>query len=276
MLADRPLHPTMWIRMWFADGDKLHQRGYTLVDPNPQDDTVDIEFALHDGVASHWAQNAQPGDTVEATVLGSNFTLPEPQPAGYVIVGDSASLPAINSLLEAIGDTPARVFLEAGHDEDNQLPVARRTDVVWVDRKNAGEALVEAVALVGVRRHRPLRLGGVRQPHHPRGVEGVPRGLQDPAQIHQGAGLLGGVIVLGGLVQGDPTAARLRQHDRRQYGDHDHRPQHDGDRAGHQDRRVAIGQREGAAQLLLGDRTENQADDSGRHRNSGLHHQQAE
>jgi NADPH-dependent ferric siderophore reductase len=146
MLTDRALHPTMWIRMWFADGDKLHQRGYTLVDPNPQDDTVDIEFALHDGVASHWAQNAQPGDTVAATVLGSNFTLPEPQPAGYVIVGDSASLPAINSLLEAIGDTPARVFLEAGHDEDKQLPVARRTDVVWVDRKNAGEALVEAVS----------------------------------------------------------------------------------------------------------------------------------
>ena len=33
LLTDRPLHPTMWIRMWFADGDKLHQRGYTLVDP---------------------------------------------------------------------------------------------------------------------------------------------------------------------------------------------------------------------------------------------------
>ena len=45
LLTDRPLHPTMWIRMWFADGDKQHQRGYTLVDPNPQADTVDIEFA---------------------------------------------------------------------------------------------------------------------------------------------------------------------------------------------------------------------------------------
>ena len=29
MLAQRALHPTMWIRMWFADGAKLHQRGYT-------------------------------------------------------------------------------------------------------------------------------------------------------------------------------------------------------------------------------------------------------
>ncbi|ULE31528.1 siderophore-interacting protein [Mycobacterium sp. IDR2000157661] len=145
MLADRPLHPTMWIRMWFADGDKLHQRGYTLVDPDPTNDTVDIEFALHDGIASDWAQRAQPGDTIEVTVLGSNFGLPEPPPAGYVIVGDTASLPAINSLLSAIGEAPAQVFLEAGHDDDKQLPVARSTDVTWVDRKNAGEALVEAV-----------------------------------------------------------------------------------------------------------------------------------
>src|SRR3954464_7326783 len=36
LLPDRPLHPTMWIRMWFADGDKQHQRGYTLVDPKPR------------------------------------------------------------------------------------------------------------------------------------------------------------------------------------------------------------------------------------------------
>lgn len=146
MLAERPLHPTMWIRMWFADGEKLHQRGYTLVNPDPEADTVDIEFALHDGIASQWAETAQPGDTIEVTVLGSNFTLPEPPPAGYVIVGDTASLPAINSLLEAIGDTPARVFLEAAYDDDKQLRVARSADVVWVDRKNAGEALVQAVS----------------------------------------------------------------------------------------------------------------------------------
>ena len=146
MLSDRPLHPTMWIRMWFADEDKLHQRGYTLVDPNPQADTVDIEFALHDGIASRWAKDVQPGDTIEVTVLGSNFSLPEPRPAGYVIVGDTASLPAINSLLTAIGDVPARVFLEAGYDDDKQLPVARSADVVWVDRKNAGEALLQAVS----------------------------------------------------------------------------------------------------------------------------------
>ena len=145
LLADRVLHPTMWIRMWFSDGDKLHQRGYTLVNPDPANDTVDVEFALHDGVASRWAQQAAPGDTIEVTVLGSSFALPDPRPAGYVIVGDTASLPAINSLLDAIGDAPAQVFLEAAHDDDKQLPVARGTDVTWVDRKNAGESLVQAV-----------------------------------------------------------------------------------------------------------------------------------
>jgi NADPH-dependent ferric siderophore reductase len=145
MLAEHPVHPTMWIRMWFADGDKLHQRGYTLVDPNPAGDTVDIEFALHDGIASQWGLAAQPGDTIEATVLGSKFAIPEPRPAGYVIVGDSASLPAINSLLTSIGDAPARVFLEAGYADDKDLPVARNEDITWVDRKDAGEALLQAV-----------------------------------------------------------------------------------------------------------------------------------
>ncbi|WAJ43991.1 siderophore-interacting protein [Mycobacterium sp. Aquia_216] len=145
MLAAHPVHPTMWIRMWFADGDKLHQRGYTLVDPDPVADTVSIEFALHDGVASQWARAAQPGDTIDATVLGSKFAIPEPAPAGYVIVGDSASLPAINSLLASIGDAPAQVFLEAGHDDDKDLPVVVGPDTTWVDRKNAGQGLLEAV-----------------------------------------------------------------------------------------------------------------------------------
>ena len=145
LLAEHALHPTMWIRMWFADGDKLHQRGYTLVDPDPEADTVDIEFALHDGLASRWARDAQSGDTIGATVLGSKFSIPQPPPAGYMIVGDTASLPAINSLLEAIDDAPAQVFLEAGYDDDKDLPVARDTDVTWVDRKNNGEALVQTV-----------------------------------------------------------------------------------------------------------------------------------
>ena len=135
----------MWIRGWFPDGDKAHQRGYTLVNPDAAAGTVDIDFALHEGLATRWAQQAQPGDILEVTVLGSNFALPTPAPAGYVVVGDTASLPAINSLLEAIGDTPATVFLESGHDDDRSLPVFGNRAVTWVDRRDGGAALVQAV-----------------------------------------------------------------------------------------------------------------------------------
>ena len=38
------------------------------------------------------------------------------------------------------------MFLEAGHDDDKDLPVARSADITWVDREDAGQALVEAVS----------------------------------------------------------------------------------------------------------------------------------
>lgn len=83
-------------------------------------------------------------------MLGSSFTLPRPAPAGYLMVGDTAALPAINSLLTAVGETPARVFLEAAHDDDRQLPVqipatATDTEVFWVDRRDDGQALVDII-----------------------------------------------------------------------------------------------------------------------------------
>lgn len=145
LLTERSIHPTMWVRGWFPDGPRSHQRGYTLVNPDPGNGTVDIDFAMHDGIATRWARNAAPGDTLEVTVLGSDFAIPEPAPAGYVIVGDAASLPAINSLLAAIGDAPAQVFLESAHSDDREIPTAR-ADVTWVDRADDGAALVRAVA----------------------------------------------------------------------------------------------------------------------------------
>lgn len=61
-----------------------------------------------------------------------------------MLVGDTASLPAINSLLWSIGEVPAHVFLEAGYDDDKDLPVSGAV-VTWVDRENGGEALLDAV-----------------------------------------------------------------------------------------------------------------------------------
>ena len=60
LLAERPIHPTMWVRGWFPDGIKSHQRGYTLVNPDPEAGTLDVEFAMHDGLATAWARARSP------------------------------------------------------------------------------------------------------------------------------------------------------------------------------------------------------------------------
>ncbi|NNN31537.1 siderophore-interacting protein [Streptomyces sp. S3(2020)] len=116
MLAATGVHPTMWVRLWFSDAGKPHQRAYTLVDPDPAAGTFSLEFALHEGVASDWARTAKPGDTIEATVHGTGFENPDPSPTHVFAIGDPASLPAINSLLQALDRAPATVWFEGGTD----------------------------------------------------------------------------------------------------------------------------------------------------------------
>lgn len=148
LLAACGTHPTMWVRLWFDDGGRPHQRAYTLVDPDPATGMFDLEFALHDGVAARWAQQVVPGATIDATVQGSGFDAVRPAPRRMHVVGDPASLPAVNSLLDAHPGTPARVWLESGDASDRDLPVRARDgdEVTWVDRTDApGGGLVEAV-----------------------------------------------------------------------------------------------------------------------------------
>lgn len=116
MLAATGVHPTMWVRLWFSHAGKPHQRAYTLVDPDPAAGTFSLEFALHEGVASDWARSAKPGDTIEATVHGTAFESPDPTPTHVFAIGDPASLPAINSLLEALDSSPATVWFEGDPD----------------------------------------------------------------------------------------------------------------------------------------------------------------
>lgn len=148
--------PTMWVRLWVpkngeattdADDGTLAQRGYTIIDPQGTEFT--IEFAIHDGPAPRWARDAEPGDRIAGTLMGADLTVPEsPAPSEFVLVGDAASIPAINSLL-ATTDAPCRVFLEYQHEAERELPV-RGTDVTWVPREGRGATLVSTVTKAGI------------------------------------------------------------------------------------------------------------------------------
>ncbi|MGP4092547.1 siderophore-interacting protein [Streptomyces sp. KR55] len=116
MLAATGVHPTMWVRLWFDNAGKPHQRAYTLVDPDPAAGTFSLEFALHEGCASDWARAAKPGDTIEATVQGTGFQRPQPEPSHVFAIGDPASLPALNSLLDELGSAPATIWFEGQVD----------------------------------------------------------------------------------------------------------------------------------------------------------------
>ncbi|MBX9364325.1 siderophore-interacting protein [Streptomyces sp. WAC04114] len=144
LLAATGVHPTMWVRLWFDNAGKPHQRAYTLVDPDAEAGTFGLEFALHEGCASDWARAAKPGDTIEATVQGTGFEHPDPAPSHVFAVGDPASLPAINSLLDALGSAPATVWFEG----DDDLPFRTdpdRHELRKVPRQDSGAHLVDRV-----------------------------------------------------------------------------------------------------------------------------------
>ena len=143
LLAEVVLAPTAWLRFWFPDpdgSDQEHQRGYTIVEADPDTGEFAIDVVLHEpaGPASSWASQAQPGDTIAVTTLGSTgFVLPEELPDGYLVIGDAASLPAINSILEVLpSELPVELYLEEHTLDDHMLEIRThpRARVHWVPR----------------------------------------------------------------------------------------------------------------------------------------------
>lgn len=147
MLRATGVHPTMWVRLWFTHEGRPHQRAYTLVDPDPATGTFSMEFLVHAGPAGEWARDARPGDTIEATVQGTGFTVPDPPPSRLLVVGDPASRPAVNSLLASMPSTPATVWFETSYpsDADGLLRHGAGCEVIPVPRRDGGAGLVEAV-----------------------------------------------------------------------------------------------------------------------------------
>lgn len=147
--------PTDFLRLWVPDPDnptRELQRGYTVLDADPSSGSFAIDFVLHEphGPASSWAAGAQPGDTLPATVYGTAaFALPSPEPAGCLLVGDAASTPAINSVLEMLpAHLPVEVILEWGDARELNMPLVEHpaATVRRVRRDGNGEGVTELLA----------------------------------------------------------------------------------------------------------------------------------
>lgn len=165
-------YPTMWLRLWFDDDGRTHQRAFTVVDPDPGRGILSLEFALHDGAAADWARRCQPGEKIRASLLGSkppwenkrskrrsnpttDLGLDAQFTGRTVVVGDPAALPAVNAILDSLADQPVEVWLEHRHREDRQLPVSagERHTVRWVHRTQEDQGI--AAQLLGHWQHNP-------------------------------------------------------------------------------------------------------------------------
>ncbi|WP_030159671.1 ABC transporter ATP-binding protein/permease [Glycomyces sp. NRRL B-16210] len=144
LFGDAEAAPTAWLRFWFPDPDGKdveHQRAYTISAADEAAGTFAVDVVLHEpaGPACAWAVAARPGDRIALTSLGSSkFELPEELPAGYLLVGDSASIPAISAILRTVPpEVPVELYLEE-HDEDDwaiPVPGHPRLRTHWVPRR---------------------------------------------------------------------------------------------------------------------------------------------
>lgn len=154
LFEDAKAEPAAWLRFWFPDpdGSKTEfQRAYTISEADVAGGRFAVDVVLHEpaGPASLWARSVEPGMTIAAMCLmgSSRFVAPDGQPAGYLLIGDSASIPGMNGIVDAVpDDVPIEMYLERHDDNDGLIPLAKhpRLQVHWVVRRDE-RSLAEAI-----------------------------------------------------------------------------------------------------------------------------------
>ncbi len=146
LFGDAIAEPTAWLRFWFPDpkgSNSEFQRAYTISEADVAAGRFAVDVVLHDpaGPASLWARTVEPGATISVMSLmgSSRFHIPAEQPAGYLLIGDSASIPGINGIIGVVpDDVPIELYLERHDENDALIPLARhpRLRVHWVARRD--------------------------------------------------------------------------------------------------------------------------------------------
>lgn len=146
LFEDAEAEPAAWLRFWFPDPAGTHtefQRAYTISEADVPAGRFAVDVVLHDpaGPASTWARTVKPGTTIAVMSLmgSSRFDAPQEQPAGYLLIGDSASIPGMNGIVGTVpDDVPIEMYLEQHDDNDTLIPISRhpRLRVHWITRRD--------------------------------------------------------------------------------------------------------------------------------------------
>lgn len=111
-----------------------------------------MEFVIHQpyGPTSWWAVNREPGDELAAMRYGDvSFTAPDPAPAGYLLLGDLASLPVTRAVAVTVPEgSEVLIYLEKHSDADAGVPLPEEPDITsaWIDEIPDGQTLAQALS----------------------------------------------------------------------------------------------------------------------------------
>jgi NADPH-dependent ferric siderophore reductase len=118
------------------DGPRPTMRTYTPRRFDPGVPELDVDFVLHgDGPASGWAAQAKEGQALILAGPGPNYQI-DPDAEWFLLAGDDAALPAIETILDALPvGARAHVLLEvADEHEERPLATTAQLDITWPHR----------------------------------------------------------------------------------------------------------------------------------------------
>ena len=131
------------------DGEpELASRDYTPRRYDPQANTLDVEFVLHDaGPATRWAEQAKPGQTLRIGGPRGSFIIPTTFD-WHLLIGDDTGLPAIARRLDELpAGTRAVVLVEVdGAADEIPLQSAADVSVTWAYRNGAEAGATDVLA----------------------------------------------------------------------------------------------------------------------------------
>lgn len=133
-----------------ADGEPEYEsRDYTPRRYDPQANTLEIEFVLHDaGPATRWAEQAAPGQTLRIGGPRGSFVISTTAFDWHLLIGDDTALPAIARRLEELpAGTRVVVLAEVDNVADQvTFNSAANVSVTWVHRNGAEPGSSDALA----------------------------------------------------------------------------------------------------------------------------------